>query len=239
MVVTTPGSDFEHQYLKVREQEHRIYTDEQIALLPDISPGHIHYAEWLVRKRSANRLVKYFKQKKRSLYIMEAGCGNGWLAAKLSAIAGADVTACDVNRVELQQATKVFGNIKNLHFIPGDIHSSDVKKRKYDIIIFAASIQYFPSLQNIITDSMQLLTDNGEIHLVDTQLYKEEDINAAVSRTEKYYQLVGSPAMCKYYFHHNISDLDSFKYKKLFNPAGLYNKILRKEDHFPWIVIYP
>jgi protein-L-isoaspartate O-methyltransferase len=48
--------------------------------------GHRHYHEWQIRKASSNRLVKYLAKKQKILEILEVGCGNGWLSAKLSVI---------------------------------------------------------------------------------------------------------------------------------------------------------
>jgi len=53
--------DFETIYTQLRQKERRIYTDEEVAQLPSISPTHIHFKEWLVRKHSSQKLVTYLK----------------------------------------------------------------------------------------------------------------------------------------------------------------------------------
>ena len=75
---------FEEQYLKIRQKEKRLYADEEVKHLPDIAPWHVHYREWQFRKRSATRLMRYLEKKKRALNMLEVGCGNGWLSAKLA-----------------------------------------------------------------------------------------------------------------------------------------------------------
>ncbi|MBS1530405.1 MAG: hypothetical protein JSU01_08870, partial [Bacteroidetes bacterium] len=94
-------NDFEDLYLAVRRREKRIYSDEQLLNLPDIDPDHIHAAEWKIRKRSGARLVDYLRKKRRSLRILEVGCGNGWLSAKMAGIPGSYVIGLDINQTEI------------------------------------------------------------------------------------------------------------------------------------------
>ena len=74
-----PAADFETLYLQLREKEGRVYPDEHVALLPDVSTTHPHYKEWLVRQESSQKLLRWLKKKKKPLDILEIGCGNGWL----------------------------------------------------------------------------------------------------------------------------------------------------------------
>ena len=85
-------SAFETLYLRVREKEKRIYTDEQTARLPQISQQHPHYKEWLIREQSCNKLLQYIKKKECQLDILEVGCGNGWLSAQLAKAHGVETT---------------------------------------------------------------------------------------------------------------------------------------------------
>ena len=98
--------DFEDLYIAVRQQEKRIYTDEQLQLLPDID--HLYYDELKIRKRSSERLIAYLEKKHKYLRILEVGCGNGWLSAKLSNIPNTKVTGLDINQLEIEQANRVF-----------------------------------------------------------------------------------------------------------------------------------
>jgi len=78
--------DFGLQYILLRNKEGRIYSDKEVAVLPEIDKEHKHYNEWEVRKDTSGRLIKYLFSKKKALEILEVGCGNGWLTAKLSGI---------------------------------------------------------------------------------------------------------------------------------------------------------
>ena len=62
----------------------------------------------------------------------------------------AKVTGMDINTVELTQARKVFAKVTNLKFSEGDIRSGILGDEKFDLIVFAASIQYFESLKEIL-----------------------------------------------------------------------------------------
>ena len=54
------NSEFEQTYLKIREQENRIYTDEELKKLPEIEYTHPLKVEWKLREKSMNRLIKHF-----------------------------------------------------------------------------------------------------------------------------------------------------------------------------------
>src|ERR1700739_235600 len=98
---------FAENYIRLRKKEERIYTDAEVSKLPDISASHIHYKEWLIRKQSCNKLFKYLKKKSKKQNILEIGCGNGWLSAKLASVTSGDVTGIDINTEEIEQASRV------------------------------------------------------------------------------------------------------------------------------------
>jgi ubiquinone/menaquinone biosynthesis C-methylase UbiE len=227
---------FEKLYITSREKENRLYTDGQVEQLPLIEKSHIHYNEWQVRKRSATRLIHYLENKNRPLSILEIGCGNGWLSGRLAAIGNSTITGMDINKTELDQAKRVFIKKTNISFIEGDISGIDFKK-KFDAIIFAASIQYFPSFNKIIKDALSLLNEAGEIHILDSHFYKANDIEHARQRTNSYYRSIGYEKMAEFYFHHSVDSLNGFNYKLLFNPSSLKNRLFSKKDPFPWICI--
>ncbi|MFT3909389.1 MAG: class I SAM-dependent methyltransferase [Ferruginibacter sp.] len=228
---------FEKIYSSIREKEKRVYTDTQVALLPLIHSGHVHYKEWRVRRRSANKLVTYLSKKKKKLSVLEVGCGNGWLSAKMASIASSHVTGIDINSIELEQAKRVFKKRKNVDFIETDLRRNDLAGKKYDVIVFAASISWFESLENIIPRALSFLTDTGEIHILDSFFYEPAAIDNARKRCEEYYISLGHPEMAATYFHHGIESLKNYQHKILYNPQGLKNKILGNADPFPWIMI--
>lgn len=227
--------DFEQQYISLREKEQRVYTESQIARLPDIDPQHVHYKEWQVRKRSSDRLITHLAEKQRPLTILESGCGNGWLSARLAGIKNTTVTGIDVNETELQQARTVFAGRQNLGYQYGDIRDKKFDDQRYDTIVFAASVQYFPSLADILKRSLSLVHPGGAVHLIDTNFYSPAEATAAAERTRQYYTGMGFPEMSQYYHHHQLPDPEVFRYQILFDPRKLINRVLHRQDRFYWL----
>jgi SAM-dependent methyltransferase len=238
---------FEQRYIALREKEQRLYTDGQVMRLPLINQDHPHYAEWQIRRHSSEKLVKELKKLNRPLKILELGCGNGWLSNKLAAIPHTSVTGFDINSAELQQAKRVFHLQQNLEFVSENpFYAAAVRRPRltdpnlndpYDIIIFAASIQYFPSLDTVISDALQHLAPHGFIHIIDSHFYKPEDIPAAKQRTATHYNSLGFTDMSAHYFHHTLNTLKPFNFRILYNPHAAWNKLRKKKAPFPWICI--
>lgn len=227
---------FEEKYLTARRKENRLYRDEEVENLPDIWESHPHYKEWMIRKKSCQRLKNHLKLKKKKLEVLEIGCGNGWFSYQLSRIPNCHVIGSDINLTELQQAVRVFAKKSRLKFIYGDIRSGMLNEIKFDVIVFAASIQYFPSLTEIMDATVSRLKPDGEIHILDTPLYKPSQVAAAHERSQAYYRGLGIPETGDHYFHHSIHALSPFQYKMLCNPNSLLNRLFGKNP-FPWIVV--
>ncbi len=232
-----PGinSLFEDLYIDVRRQEKRVYSDCELMFLPDIDPSHIHYKEWQTRKHSSQRLINYLSKKSKPLNILEVGCGNGWLSSKLSAIKNTEVIGLDINHIEIMQAQRVFKK-DNLEFVCDSFSPELFDGIKFDIILFAASIQYFPSVKNILQNTFKCLAASGEIHIMDSPFYNPDDISGAMVRAKEYFAMLDCPEMAGYYFYHSLNKLKQFKYKILANPAGILN-LIGKKDTFYWISV--
>ncbi len=228
---------FEQLYFSLRQKEGRVCSDDEVAQLPFIYSTHPYHREWITRKNSCRALVSYIKHRNNILTILEVGCGNGWLSAKLASSVDVEVTGLDVNKVELEQARRVFKRIPGLHFINDGLQAAELKEKKFDIILFAASIQYFPSLQQVVNDSLQHLTLQGEIHIMDSPFYLAEELAAARQRTKEHFSRMGFPEMSGHYFHHTICELEDFQYKILHHPHSWKNKLSIKKNPFYWIVI--
>lgn len=232
----TESAGFEQLYPALRLKEGRVYRDEEVLHLPNIAKDHPHYPEWQIRKESCNRLKHYFEKRLTSLKILEVGCGNGWLTQQLAEIPGSKVTGTDVTFKELQQAVSVFNHIPNLQFIYGGIHARELDHMEFDFIVFAASIQYFSSLKEIISLALGKLKSNGEIHILDSPFYTPGELRAAKENTAMYYSELGFPEMTKHYFHHSMDELDFFRTEILYRPS-FFNRVLNHKNPFPWLCI--
>ena len=228
---------FEKLYMQLRKKEQRLYTDEEVRHLPQIASTHPHFKEWLIRKRSCDRLIKYLGKKNKPLDLLEIGCGNGWLSAQLAKNTSGKVVGMDINKEELTQAARVFSDISNLRFISGDIRSAQLEHNSFDIIVFAASVQYFLSLKEIVESAFQCLRAGGEVHILDTVFYKKNDLDAARQRTKDYYTALGFPEASDYYYHHCIKDLENFSARILYDPLSWMHKFGKNKYPFFWVCI--
>ncbi|MBS1509614.1 MAG: class I SAM-dependent methyltransferase [Bacteroidetes bacterium] len=219
---------FEQQYILLRKKEGRIYSDAELRLLPETAPLHPYHKEWNIRNQSLQKLLKIINRKGGKINILEVGCGNGWLSAKLAQHTKAQITGIDINRLELRQANRIFKAIPNLRFVNGRLQDEQLKDTRFDIILFAASIQYFPSFKKIIHTAMEYLTLQGEIHIVDSPFYLQHELDAAKQRTKNYFTGMGCTGMTAYYFHHCVDDLKRFNARILYNPRNILNRWFRK-----------
>lgn len=227
-------------YLRVREKEGRLYSDEVAARLPLMSNGSPLAEEWRARSASASRLTQYLSRRPKPLSILDLGCGNGWLSNLLSK-SGHEVLGVDQNRHELKQAAQVFSPNPRLFFIETNIFSAPFTAATFDVILLASVIQYFHDLPALLTVLPHYLKPQGEIHIMDSPLYSDAEWQAASERSQRYYSSLGFPEMSRYYFHHRLSDLDSFDSKRLYHPQSYMHRLKhflgRVDSPFPWIMI--
>lgn len=235
------SAPFEDLYLKVRASEGRVLDDDIVALLPNVGKRHVaNYKEWQARSASFRRLKKYFDSVTVRKNLLDIGCGNGWGAAGLAGNKLLRVSAVDVNIQELQQAERVF-SAPNLAFYYGDIFQDIFPAGQFDFIVLNASAQYFEDLKGLVHRLLFFLKENGEVHIIDTPFYRDEEVAAAKERTRVYFDGLGVPEMAPHYFHHKLSDLSGFSYEIL-NKAGWWRKLKSRvvpaiPEHFKWIRI--
>lgn len=232
--VTENQKESSSDYILVREKEGRIYSDQVVQLLPEVPKTHRYYKEWRLRQRSTDRIITYLQKKNRTLKILDLGCGNGWFSNHLTSIQKSEVIAVDINDVELIQAARVFQN-QNLIFIYADIFSPNSEVLSgFDIITMNSCIQYFSNLGDTIQILLSKLNPNGELHLLDSPLYKTRELNDAKQRTELYYSQLGVPNMAGAYFHHDEHEVKEFEF--MYRPKNrLLSRIFRKDSPFPWL----
>lgn len=231
----------EELYLKVREKERRIYTDNEVKILPRVKPEHQHYTEWQQRNLTAKKLIKHLSSFS-SLDLLDVGSGNCWLSNIISTMTENFVYASDVNEYELKQGSGVFSGNKKLKFIYGNIFDDNFNGYKFDVILFSSSIQYFPNLPDTIDRAFFLLHPNGHIIITDSKFYNEEEVIRAKERTENYYEGMGFPEAAQNYFHHSFNDLNKFKFE-ISKGESSFNKFLvrtglKMTSPFPFIKIY-
>lgn len=168
--------------------------------------------------------------------ILDLGCGNGWLANRLAENPKWKVYAVDLNQEELEQGARLFGR-ENLEFAYADVLQGELPENKFDVIVLAAAVQYFPDLDTLLTTLRKLLKANGEIHVFDSPFYKNEaEKTAARERTLAYYSDIGFPEMARFYHHHLWPEAQRLGAENLNDTWHV--KLLQKTKQlapFPWL----
>lgn len=239
-ILTEINNEFESIYLKVRDKEKRIYPDDELINLPFASKKNIHKKEWNLRAKSYSRSKEYLRQKKDNLNILDLGCGNGWFSGQLSKSLNHYFYCVDVNLTELTQGRRVF-NSNQIKFIYADLFTAYIPKTFFDVVIINAVVQYFPDFKKLFNHILTLLKTNGEIHIIDSPVYKSAEGGNARQRTMDYYSMMDFQEMAKHFHHHTWDELSAYNYKILYNPRSFMKRLKRilsiKDSPFPWIRI--
>lgn len=219
------ATPFEELYERTRGSERRILSDEQVAQLPD-GTDLWNVDEWRIRARSADRLVRALRGSDLGSRVLEVGCGNGWLSARLQR-EGHEVLGIDPFTAELEQAARVFPN--GPAFARCDLFEAGLPQEFFDIIVFAASFQYFPDAQKALARASSLLRPSGEIHVMDSVLYRSPvEKTGAEERSRKYYENLGVPEMHTHYHAHAMDDLKgAHRVRVLSAPSGMERTLHR------------
>jgi SAM-dependent methyltransferase len=238
VILIDPPSAFETLYARARSAENRILTDGQVATLPD-GTGLWNAAEWRIRSRSAARL-KQALDTGAAKKVLEVGCGNGWLSALLHR-SGHQVLGIDIFTYELEQAARVFP--AGPRFARCSPFTDRLPIRSFDVIVLAASIQYFQDPGTLMSQLFRLLVPQGSIHIIDSVLYTDqEEARKASLRTARYYASQGIPELAEHYHAHTLDALSGTgRCKVLHAPSNepLYDRLLRRASPFTHIALRP
>ncbi len=233
--------NFSKLYFQTREKENRIYSDEEVAMLPFVKRDHPHFKEWEVRKNSFKKLRIDLQNKNKPFHILDIGCGNGWMSNLLSEINDSTVIGIDPNDFEIEQAKRVFKENGRVRYFCDDVlQTRFTGSELFDIIVMAASVQYFPDFKILIERLSGMLKPDGEIHLLDSRFYDEGNIARAKESSRLYYERVGYTEMANHYYHHRWSDLSTFNFE--IRNRSMFQRFLLKifntrMNYFPWIII--
>jgi 2-polyprenyl-3-methyl-5-hydroxy-6-metoxy-1,4-benzoquinol methylase len=225
--------DFEKNYLTVREKEKRVLSLEEIKKLPSVDRKSPDYALWKIRRKNIHRFQSHISKKKKSLRILDIGCGNGFFTHMLAN--GHVVAGVDVNLTELHQAAKAFPD-SNIKWYYLDILNEVLPETAFDLITFCASFQYFEDPTKILTLCKSLLNKEGEIHIIDSPFYASEKRESARTNSVNYYAKMKVEGMINYYHHNTFDVLNGFNYRFGYKPNKFLLKFMN-DSPFPWIII--
>jgi SAM-dependent methyltransferase len=234
------GGNWTDAYIRARRREGRVFPDEIVAGLPVLNGNHALHEEWAQRADSAARLMAYLRAIPQRLTIADLGCGNGWLTRQLATIPDSQVIGIDANSVEIEQARRVFGDTRNVTFVEQDFLVPPLPFATADIVVLASVVQYVPGLAALLRAVVNALPLGGEVHVLDSPIYRPADVAEARERTERHYADVGVPELAEHYHHHTWRSLGPLRYDVLYRPDALVPRLerrfLRRErSPFPWI----
>ncbi len=237
--LTAEAAAFEEKYLAVRSAEGRLYEDQLVGQLPKLPRRHRHYQEWRMRKPSTLRLLRHLSSR-RPARLLDLGCGNGWLSHRMADLPAAKVLGIDLNKTELEQAARLFSS-PACQFAYANIFEAELPAASFDAIVLNSCIQYFPSLSKLLDRLLELIKDDGSVHILDSPMYARGEEVAAQQRTKTYYKNLGFPEMAAHYFHHSWAELGRFKYHTPYNPQQFLTRIRQrlfiKDSPFPWVIV--
>ncbi|MEZ4756789.1 MAG: class I SAM-dependent methyltransferase [Flavobacteriales bacterium] len=236
VVFLETASSFEALYEQARSAEDRILTDVQVARLPN-GAGLWNADEWRIRSKSATRLQQALGVGG-TKHILEVGCGNGWLSGLLHR-SRHQVLGIDLFTLELKQAARVFHS--GPCFARCSPFATQLPTRYFDVVVLAASLQYFEDLPRLMDRLFTLLKPGGKVHVMDTVLYEDEhNARAARERTERYYANIQVPELSAHYHAHMLTDLQGLaRCQVLAAPrsASLLHRLLKRSDPFSHLVL--
>ena len=238
--ISEVDESYEKIIFKIKIIENRIYSDDEVKLLPFASKLNPHKTEWDLKAKSFLRFKNYLSQKKSGLNILDLGCGIGWFASKILKEQNHNFYCVDINFTDLKQGARIFQS-DHIKFIHADIFAVKFPRSSFDIIILNSSIQYFQDLSVLMRELFYLLNPYGEIHIIDSPFYEDDELIIAQKQDYRYYEMMGFPQMKEKHFHHTYKSLKNFNHKFLFDPRTITNKIVSlafsKDSPYPWIVI--
>jgi SAM-dependent methyltransferase len=232
-ILSKVSPQFEELYLRALRKENRIYSDAEVKELPKAFFYNLHRQEWADREKNANRLLAYLRKVQGDSQLLDIGCGNGWLANRIARMEQFKVWGIDINLFALQQAKRVF-NAANLHFAYGDIFEDIFPTARFDCIILNQTIDFFPDLAQLINRCRYFLKSGGEIHIIDSPLYQDKELESARQKSIQHFENLGVPEMSDFYFHHTRNELDTFDFQFLYKPRRLFGK---NDSPYPWVRI--
>ncbi len=166
------------------------------------------------------KIVSNLAQKENISYILDAGCGEGFIACEIrKQMPSINIVGIDISEQSLQLAKKLNSNV---NFIKADITKIPYDRNAFDLVL-----------------ALEVLE-----HLSDPQLALEE-----LKRVTKKYCLISVPwepffslgnffsGRYVKYLGHNPEHLNLWKRKEIINLVSRYFEIEFTKTSFPWLII--
>lgn len=198
-----PGSAFDPAaYRRARAAEGRLLDDALVARLPALPGSHPLAAEWALRGQTADRFRAWLAGTPAPRTVLDVGCGTGWFSAALAGVPGTRVIGIDLEGPELEQAKRVFAARQGIAFAAGDAETIDAARLAPDVIVLASVIQYLADPAAVIARLLRACRPAGSVHVLDSPLYRPDELAGAAERTAAHYARIGVPGQAAGYHHH-------------------------------------
>ncbi|MCR9171346.1 MAG: class I SAM-dependent methyltransferase [bacterium] len=227
--LTPANENFEAQYKSIRNKEGRWLSDEMVKLLPTVKRSDPKFDEWKKRAWMLNKFETYMSLAATES-VLDIGCGNGWMTNRISQHCET-ITGLDVGKEELEQAARCFGSETTQFVCCTDW--SQLPQSSYNLIYFAGSFHYFEPNEAFWESLFGLLAPNGEIHILETQFYNNNEVDAAKLRSSEYFQTMDASID---YYKHLTWDVLPDNHEVLYR-SDFRNKLFKNRSPFPWIRI--
>ena len=94
--------------------------------------------------------------------ILDLGCGNGNIIARLQKRLDADYYGLDISEAMIAQAEK---RLRDVHFMVGDAEKLPYEADKFDVIVCNASFHHYPHPKAVICEIQRVLKKDGTLIL--------------------------------------------------------------------------
>jgi ubiquinone/menaquinone biosynthesis C-methylase UbiE len=191
-------------YRRARAAEGRLLDDALVAGLPSLPSGHPLALESALRRQTAARFLAWLAGTPAPRTVLDVGCGTGWLAAAVARIPGTRAIGIDLDGPELDQARRVFGQPGGAAYIAGVAETFDAAALAPDVIVLASVIQYLADPAEVVGRLLAACRPGGSVHVLDSPLYRSDEVAAAAARTAAHYARIAVPELAAAYHHHTL-----------------------------------
>lgn len=192
--------------------------DKVAGSLPFVPKSHPAQLAWARRAFAYERLANLIRLTAGHVRILDLGCGNGWMAARLATVPKVEVWAVDIAQFQIAQAQRLFGGKSNLHFLRADIFRDSLPQSEFEMIILMGAAQFFPDLGALFGQLREILSPKGKIYLLGEAFYFLRRIEAEKARLYAEFDALGVPEMRNFYHFHSVEELAVLGARCLYDP---------------------
>jgi SAM-dependent methyltransferase len=195
-----------------------------------------------MRADAVGRLERWFEKEGCRGPALDLGCGPGWLTARLARRFGRAL-GVDLVTSELERGSEAFADVERLEFAVADLFEDETPGGPFGVVVAASSAQYFHSLPELVGRMLDLVRDDGRVVVLDTPIYRPDDVPAARERTRRYFRDLGVPEAAPGYHHHTLESVQHLNPDVVFDPHRLLHRVARRlgrvRTPFPIVVFRP